>query len=403
MKLTDTFLRGLKPTGTVQKHADGGGLYLHVSASGGRLWRLAYRYDGKQKTLSLGAYPAVSLKDARRRRDEAKELLAAGMDPGVCKQAAKAAAVAEQREKMNTFQAVALDWLAVYGPDLTEKHALKLRRYLDTTFFPAIGEKSVVDLVPADILEAVRPAQERGRIQTAHRLVQLAGQILQHAFIRGQVKFNVARGITGALPPLRTTSFAAITEPREIGRLLRAVDNYAGHPSIVYFLKILPYVFTRPSELRLAEWSEINFEERMVTVPWQRIKTRKISRKDHQVPLADQVVALFQELHAFSGGGRYIFPSIRAKTDTISDAGPLNALRDMGYDKQTMTLHGFRSLASTRLHEMGARSDIIEAQLGHKDPDAVRAIYNRSEHLGERREMMQRWANYLDSLRMHKD
>ena len=191
----------------------------------------------------------------------------------------------------------------------------------------------------------------------------------------------------------------AVTEPKEIGRLLRAIDGYNGYPSIVYFLRILPYVFTRPGELRIAEWQEVDFAQAMLTIPWHRMKTRKLSRKDHKVPLASQVLRLLEELHEFSGDGRYILPGIRAKTDTISDAGPLNVLRDLGYDQNTMTLHGFRSMASTRLNEMGIRPDLVEAQLAHKDPDAVRMVYNRAEYLNERREMMQTWADYLDELK----
>ena len=401
--LSDTDIRNAKPRDKQYSLFDGGGLFLLVAPAGGKWWRLKYRLDGQEKLISLGVYPDVSLKEARRRRDEARELIAKGTDPSVERKEAKAATIAEQREKGNTFKAVAMDWLKAYAPDLSEKQALKLRRYLEQVFFPAIGGKSVTELLPVDILDAVRGAQDRGRIQTAHRLTQLAGQVLQHAFIKGLVSVNVARGITGALQPLRVTSFAAITEPKEIGRLLRAIDSYTGYPSIRYFLKIMPYVFTRPGELRLAEWSEVNFDEAMLTIPWQRMKTRKLSRKDHRVPLARQVVALFRELHEFSGAGRFIFPSIRAKTDTISDAGPLNALRDMGYDQDTMTIHGFRSMASTRLNEMGMRPDLVEAQLAHKDPDAVRMVYNRAEYLNERREMMQRYADYLDGLREARD
>ncbi len=403
MPLSDTAIRAVKPGEKSVKLFDGGGLYLELAPSGGKWWRLKYRFEGKEKRISLGTYPTVGLKEARERRERAKKLLSQGIDPSAERKESKAAAIAEQREKENTFQAVAMDWLNSYAPDLDEKHALKLRRYLESVFFPAIGGKSVADLLPVDILDAVRGAQERGRVHTAHRLTQLAGQVLQYAFIKGLVTVNVARGITGALQPLRVTSFAAITDPKEIGRLLRAIDNYAGFPSIRYFLKILPYVFTRPGEFRVAEWSEVNFDEAMLTIPWQRLKTRKLSKKDHRVPLARQVLALFRELHEFSGSGRFIFPSIRAKTDTISDAGPLNALRDMGYDQDTMTLHGFRSMASTRLNEMGMRPDLVEAQLAHKDPDAVRMVYNRAEYLNERRDMMQTWADYLDGLREAKD
>jgi integrase len=401
--LTDKDIQNAKPKGKPYSLFDGGGLFLLVAPAGGKWWRLKYRLGGKEKLLSLGVYPDVSLKEARRRRDDTRELIAKGIDPSVERKEAKAAAVAEQREKENTFEAVAMDWFNTYAPDLDAKHALKLRRYLENVFFPAIGDKSVAALLPVDILDAVRGTQERGRLSTTHRQVQLAGQVLQYAFIKGLVSVNVARGITGALQPVRVTSFAAITDPKEIGRLLRAIDNYAGFPSIRYFLKILPYVFTRPGEFRLAEWSEVNFDEAMLTIPWQRMKTRKLSKKDHRVPLARQAFALFQELREFSGAGRFLFPSIRAKTDTISDAGPLKALRDMGYDQDTMTLHGFRAMASTRLNEMGMRPDLVEAQLAHKDPDAVRMVYNRAEYLNERREMMQAWADYLDGLREAKD
>jgi integrase len=397
--LTDTVIRNAKPKGKPYKLFDGGGLFVLITTAGGKLWRLKYRIGGAEKLLSLGVYPDVGLKEARSRREEARGLVAQGADPGERKKEAKAAAIAEQREKENTFQAVAMDWFNSYAPDLDEKHALRLRRYLEKALFPAIGGKPVTALVPADILDAAQPAQEMGKISTAHDIVRLAGQVLQYAFIKGLVPVNVGRGITGALQPLRVTNYAAIIDPKEIGRLLRAIDNYAGFFSIRYFLKILPYVFTRPGELRLAEWSEVNFDEAMLTIPWRRMKTRKLSRKDHRVPLARQVLALFQELHKFSGSGRFIFPSIRAKTDTISDPGPLNALRDMGYAQDTMTLHGFRSMASTRLNEMGMRPDLVEAQLAHKDPDSVRMVYNRAEYLNERREMMQTYADYLDALR----
>lgn len=399
MPLTDTAIKAFKPKDKPYREFDGGGMYLEITPRGGKLWRLKYRFGGKEKRLSFGVYPTVGLREAREYREQAKKLLSQGIDPGEAKKEARAVAVAEQRKQENTFEAVAMDWFNAYAPDLSEKHALKLRRYLENVFFPAIGGKAVAELLPVDILNAVQAAQEKGRVHTAHRLTQLAGQVLQYAFIKGLVTVNVARGITGALQPLRVTSYPAITEPKEIGRLLRAIDHYEGYPSIVYFLKILPYVFTRPGELRVAEWSEVSFEENLLTIPWQRMKTRKLSKKDHRVPLARQVLALLGELREFSGGGRYLFPGIRAKSDTISDAGPLNALRDMGYDQQTMCLHGFRSMASTRLNEMGMRPDLVEAQLAHKDPDAVRMVYNRAAYMDERREMMQRWADYLDELR----
>ena len=274
--LTDKDIQNAKPKGKPYSLFDGGGLFLLIAPAGGKWWRLKYRLENKEKLISLGVYPDVSLKEARRRRDEARELIAKGIDPSAERKESKAAAIAEQRERENTFATVAMEWFNTYAPDLDEKHALKLRRYLENVFFPAIGGKSVADLLPVDILEAVHNTQERGRLSTAHRQVQLAGQVLQYAFIKGLVSVNVARGITGALQPVRVTNFAAITDPKEIGRLLRAIDNYAGYPSIRYFLKILPYVFTRPGELRVAEWSDVNFDEAMLTIPWQRMKTRKL-------------------------------------------------------------------------------------------------------------------------------
>ena len=400
--LSATAVTNAKPKSAPYKLFDGGGLFLLVTPTGGKIWRLKYRFSGAEKLLSLGKFPAVKLTDARKKRDEIKELIAKGIDPSTERKESKAAAIAEQREKENSFENVALEWFNSYSPDLEEKHALRLRRNLEKTLFPAIGSKPVTALVPADILDAARPIQNQGKVSTAHDIVRLAGQVLQYAFIKGLVPVNVGRGITSALQPLRVTSYAAITDPKEISRLLRAIDDYKGFFSIRYFLKILPYIFTRPGELRVAEWKEVDFDEAMLTIPWQRMKTRKLSKKDHRVPLARQVVTLFRELYEFSGSGRFIFPSIRAKTDTISDPGPLNALRDMGYDQNTMTLHGFRSMASTRLNEMGVRPDLVEAQLAHKDPDTVRMVYNRAEYLNERRDMMQTWADYLDSLRQSK-
>lgn len=397
--LTDAAIRQATPKERAYKLSDSGGLYLHITPAGGKLWRLKYRFGGKEKLLSLGKYPLVSLKAAREGREQAKSFLEQGIDPGAKKQEAKAAIAETVQAASNTFEAIANAWFTTYSPDLTEKHAIKLKRYIDKVFVPAFGKKPVADVMPKDILDAVQPYQEKKRIDTAHRVTQLAGQILQYAFIQGLVPVNVGKGISMALQPLRTKSFAAITEPEEIGRLLRAIDNYKGYASIVYYLKILPYVFCRPGELRLARWDEVDFEKNLLTISWERIKTRKISQKNHKIPLARQVVSLLHELKTKTDSSPFLFPSARAKTDTISDAGPLNALRDMGYPKEVMTLHGFRSMASTRLNEMGFRPDLIEAQLCHKDPDAVRAIYNRSEYLDERREMMQKWADYLIDLR----
>ncbi len=395
MPLTDTALRSAKPENKPVKLYDSGGLYLEVAPSGGKWWRLKYRIDGKEKRISLGVYPAVSLKDARERRNEAKEQLAHGRDPSDEKKATKVAAIAEKRERENTFEAVAREWFASYSPTLSEKHAKKLQRYLENAIFPIFGSKGVSLVEPSDILEVARPKEAKGRIETAHKICQLCGQVLEFAKITGRVKYNVGAGLSRALQPIRSQSYAAITEPKAIGMLLRNIDAHEGYFSIKYFLKIIPYVFTRPSELRLAEWKEFDMETLLWRIPAKRMKMRR----EHTVPLAPQVVALLRELRELSGNSMYLFPSTRAKTDTISDVGPLAALRTLGYTKEQMCLHGFRAMASTRLNEMGFRADVIEAQLAHKEPDAVRLAYNRAEYTEERRKMMKEWADYLESLK----
>ena len=395
MKLTDTALRALKPTGKVQKLSDGGGLYLHVTPTGSRLWRMAYRFAGKQKLLSFGAYPAISLRDARKLREEAKEQLAKGIDPGAEKRQAKEAVLAQKREERDTFEFVAREWFAKYEPTLSAQHAQKLRRYLENTLFPVLGGKPVTQLEPSDFLQVVQPSERLGHHETAHKLMRLCGQVTRYARITGRVKYDVAAGLTEALAPVQTTHFAAVTVPDDIGLLLQDIDAYVGYTSVVYCLKILPYVFTRPSELRLAHWSEFDLKNAIWSIPASRMKMRR----EHVVPLAKQVLTLLKELHVYTGNGELLFPSTRALTTPISDAAPLAALRRMGYGKDTMTLHGFRAMASTRLNELGFRADVIEAQLAHKEPDTVRLAYNRAEYMEERRSLMQSWADYLDGLR----
>ena len=240
MALSDTAIRNAKGTDKPQKLADSEGLYLYISATGGKLWRMDYRFAGKRKAVNFGKYPTVGLKEARHRRDQAKEQLASGIDPSAQKQAGRNTVIAVELRNLNTFKAIALEWFGAYSADLSAKHALKLSRYFENVLLPMLGNTVVNDLVPADILNLARAAQEKGRVQTAHRLVQLAGQVLQYAVIKGIVTVNVASGITRALQPIRAISYPAITNPKEISRLLLAIDNYEGFPSIVYFLKILP-------------------------------------------------------------------------------------------------------------------------------------------------------------------
>jgi integrase len=395
MPLTDVLIRGVNPDGTPKKHADGGGLYLFVSPTGGRLWRLDYRFAGKRKTLSFGAYPAVSLKDARQKREEAKEQLAKSIDPGAQKKEAKAVAVAAAREQAATFEAVAREWYAKKAGAMSPGHQKKILARLERQLFPHIGKIPFAMLEPADILATVRHAEERGVFETAHRLAQLAGQVCRYARLCGYVKYDVAAGLVEALPPVQTEHYAAITDPAGIGHLLRAIDSYQGDISIIYALRIMPYVFVRSGELRAVEWAEIDLAAAEWVIPAGRMKMKR----PHVVPLARQVVELLTAMREYSGCGKLVFPSPFSATRCISDMGLLNALRRMGYEKGVMTIHGFRSMASTLLNEQRYRPDVIEAQLAHGDQDAIRSAYNRASYLDERRRMMAEWADYLDGLR----
>ena len=398
MPLFDTTLRNTRAGEKPQKLSDGGGLYILVKTSGKKFWHMAYRFDGKQKLLSFGQYPEVSLSDAREARQKARELLAKGIDPGQVKKEAKLAKKAEEQIACSTFQKVATEWFQKYELKLSEKHAAKLRRYLETKIFPLIGHKPVADLTPQDFLNVVNEAERLGHNETAHKIMHLCSQVMRYARITGLVQYDTAGGLTAALTSVQRTHYAAITEPKEIGILLRDIDAYEGYTPVYYFLKILPYVFTRPSELRLARWEEFDFDKAMWKIPSTRMKMRR----EHTVPLSRQVVQLLNELKAYTGGGDLLFPSPRANSAPITDAAPMAALRRMGYSKEKMTLHGFRAMASTRLNEMNFRPDTIEAQLAHKCADEVRLAYNRADYMAERKDLVQKWADYLDELRNTK-
>ncbi|SHN48946.1 tyrosine-type recombinase/integrase [Desulfovibrio litoralis] len=395
MKLTDTLLRSLKAPDKVQKLTDGGGLYLQVEPKGGKLWRLAYRFGGKQKTLAFGAYPAVSLKEARKRRDEAKELIANGVDPSEQKKVEKAKTVAKQKELVSTFESVGREWFNKRTVHLTEEYRKQILSRIENQIFPYIGTKLISNLEPADILFAVSHAEKKGAIETAHRLVQISGQICRYARLAGYCKYDITAGLTEALPKVQTKHLASITDPKELSLLLQSIENYQGDLSVVYALKILPYVFVRSNELRGARWAEIDFKTAEWVIPAGRMKMKTV----HVVPLASQVLKLLEELQPHSGHSEFLFISPASASNPISDMGLLNALRRMGYQRGEMTIHGFRSTASTLLNGMGYNSDWIERQLAHCERNAVRKAYNHAEYLPERKKMMQKWADYLDGLR----
>ena len=395
MPLTDAAIRSAKPGKKVIKLFDGGGLYVEIAPSGGKWWRLKYRFQGKEKRISLGTYPGIGLKDARERREQAKKLLANGVDPSAQRKESKAAAEALHKEQAATFEAVARDWYAKKCTAMTEGHQKKILSRLENQLFPYIGAIPLSSLEPADILAAVQHALDRNAIETAHRLVQLSGQVCRYARLVGHTKYNAASELSKALPTVQVEHRAAIINPVELGHLLRAIDEYNGCISTRYALRIMPYVFVRSNELRCAKWEEIDFNRAEWVIPAKRMKMKK----GHTVPLAHQVVRLFKELHQFSGEKELVFPGPSSATRCISNMTLLTALRRMGYIKGKMTVHGFRGTASTLLNEQGYRADVIEAQLAHGERDAVRKAYNHAKYLEERHKMMQKWADYLDELR----
>ena len=392
MPLNDTLIRGLKAEARARKHFDGGGLFLFIPTSGSKLWRMAYRFEGKSKLLSFGSYPALSLREAREKRDEARKLLAQGIDPAAHKREEHKARLTAQRD---SFQNIAREWHEVRLAEFSEKHRGTVMYRLETYIFPGIGAKHITKLDTPDILAVVKPLEQKGLHETSRRLLQIINQVFRYAIATGRAKHNIAADLRGALRPRRVTHRAAIVEPSNVGQLLRDIDAYEGYYPLVCALKLAPLVFTRPTELRAARWSEFDLDEKEWRIPAERMKLRR----QHIVPLSTQAVSILEDLYEATGDGTFLFPSIRTATRPISDATMLNALRRMGYQKQEMSVHGFRAIASTLLNELGYNRDWIERQLAHGEGNDVRSAYNHAEYLPERRRMMQEWADYLDKLR----
>lgn len=388
MPLTDIAIKAVKPTAKPMKLFDTGGLFLIVTPSGGKWWRFKYRHQGKAKTLSLGTYPTVPLKDARERRDELKRQLARGIDPGVVRRACK-------ESQANTFEALALEWHARFKHTWTADHGERILARFNNDVFPWLGAKPIRDITAPKLLEVIRRIEARGALDTAHRALANCGQVFRYAIATGRGERDISADLRGALPPVRPTHHATITDAKAIGALLRAIEGYQGHFVTRCALRLAPLVFVRPGELRAAEWAEFDLDSAEWRIPASRMKMRTT----HIVPLSRQAVAILRELYPLTGRGKYVFPSLRTGERSMSENTVNAALRRLGYDKGEMTGHGFRSMASTLLNEQGWHHDAIERQLAHAERDAVRAAYNYAEHLPERRRMVQAWADYLDSLR----
>jgi integrase len=388
--LTDTAIRAAKPREKAYKLFDGLGLYLEVTPTGSKLWRLKYRHDGRENRLALGAYPDTSLKLAREHRDAARRGLAAGIDPSIQRQAEKLATA-------NTFEAVAREWLPLQEKKLAKSTYAKAVWTFETLVFPYIGSRPIAKLGAMDVLKVLKRIEGRGIHETAHRTRQRCAQVFRYAVQTGRAERDPTVDLKGALAPVVCEHHASITEPKRIGELLRAIDGYTGHFVTAYALKLAPLLFVRPGELRHAEWTEFDLEsvEALWRIPAEKMKMGE----QHVVPLSAQALVLLRELHSVSGRGRYVFPSVRSGSRPMSDNTVNAALRRMGYTTEEMTGHGFRSLASTCLNEQGYHPDLIELQLAHAERNQVRAAYNKAQRLPERRKMMEAWAVYLDGLR----
>lgn len=396
MPLTDAALRTAKPGEKPFKISDERGLYLLVAPSGGKLWRFDYRFAGKRKTISLGSYPDVALKQARERRDEARRLIADGVDPSENRKAAKSAST---ERAANSFEVIAREWFERMRPTWVASHSEKIIRRLERDIFPWLGSKGISDISAPELLGTIRKIEDRGRLETAHRALQNCGQIFRYAIATGRALRDPSAELRGALPPVRETHFASITNPEEVGALLRAIDGFTGTFIVKAALKLSPLVFVRPGELRRARWEEIDLD----TKEWRYFVTK--TRSEHLVPLSTQAVAILQDLHPLTGRNQWVFPGMRDHQKPMSEAAINAALRRMGYDTKTeITGHGFRAMARTILHEeLHIKPEIIEHQLAHRVPDALGTAYNRTKFLKERRSMMQQWADYLDRIKAGAD
>ena len=371
MALTDTTLRQVKHSGAPagDKLTDGQGLHLLVTAAG-KYWRLNYRFNGKQKTLALGVYPAVSLAKARKRRDEARELLADGIDPGQAKIDAK---LAKADSEASTFEIVARSWLNKTAGNRATSTQQKNTSWLEKNVFPFIGKMPISTIKPRDVLATLQKIEARGAIESAHKIKQLCGQVFRAAVASGLADRDVTTDLRGALSSVPKANFAAITEPLHAGALLRSIHAYTGHPYAIAALKLSPLVFVRPGELRSAEWAEIDLEAAEWRIPGIKMKMGQ----DHLVPLSTQAVVLLRAMHGMTGDGKYVFPSIRTSDRCMSENTVNAALRSMGYAKEVMTGHGFRAMARTIMDEvLGERVDLIEHQLAHAVKDPNGRAYN---------------------------
>ncbi|WP_043062231.1 tyrosine-type recombinase/integrase [Brucella anthropi] len=393
MALTDTAIKNLKPQNAAKKYSDGGGLHLLVSPTGSKLWRLAYRFNGKQKLLAFGAYPSVSLAEARRRREDAKTLLAAGTDPS---EQVKADRRRQRVSSANTFDAIADELLEKFEREGRAETTMIKKRWLLGLIRPAIGSRPIAEITAAEVLEPLRAVEAEGNYETARRMRSTAGQVFRYAIATSRADNDPTGALRGALTTPTVTHHAAITNPQAFGGLLRAVWAYEGTPETKAALQLMAMLYPRPGELRKAHWSEFDLDAATWTIPAARMKMRR----GHTKPLPTQAVGLLRELHKHTGDGSLVFPSIKSRKQPISENTLNGALRRLGFTSEEMTSHGFRASASTMLNESKKwPADAIEAELAHVGADQVRRVYHRALYWDDRVKMAQAWADDIDALR----
>ena len=386
--LTDTTLRAVKATEKAQKLFDGNGLFLFVSPTDTKSWRLKYRFQGKEKLLTLGTYPQTSLKEARERAADARKQLDGGIDPGEVKKEEQQAA------DPITLEQVAREWYEKQLPAWSKRHSEDVMERLEKNIFPFLGDRPIAEVNAPELLTVLRRIEARGAIETAHRVRGICSLFFRYAVATSRAERDPAADLKGAITNRIPKPRAAITTPDEVGALMRAIDGFAGTYTVKCALQMCALTFCRPGEVRTAEWTEFDFKENLWRIPGNKMKMRM----DHLVPLSRQALDILEELRQLTGSGKYLFPSIRTIERPISDMTLIAGLRRMGFEKDEMSAHGFRAMASTLLNEQGYSADVIEKQLAHSPINKIRGIYNRAEYLPERRKMMQAWADYLVEL-----
>jgi integrase len=389
--------------------SDGDGLTLIVKATGTKLWWLRYRFGGKAKTLSVGEYPLVSLKEAREKAFFAKKTLLEGRDPSAEKIAAKQEIIKIQEEEKaslaTTFENVAREWFGKFSKsnNWAENHSSKILGRLEKDIFPWLGDKQIGEIEPKELLAVIRRIENRGALETAHRALSECSRVFRYAVASGLAKRDPAGDLRGALPPFRKDKhFAAVTDPKQVGLLMRDIEAYSGTNVVRAAFALSPRVFLRPGELRKLEWDWIDFDSAMITIPASAHKTGKRTQAPHLVPLSTQALQILREIRPLTSDGRHVFPSERDTNRPMSDNAVRSAMRRMGWTGEEMTPHGFRALASTILDNLGYKQEWIERQLAHDEMNKVKAAYKRDLHLmymPERRKMMQEWSDYLDALK----